>query len=69
MLSKVVRPRLILLCFQLLQGEWPHQSAKGHMASKMGRQCLPKAAEDEPSLNIWALVKDWVGKARQNECH
>ena len=31
----------------------------------MGRQCLPEPVESEPSLNLWTLVKDWVGKARK----
>ena len=69
-LSKVVRPRRILLISQVFSpyhSQQLHHLANMQTASNMGRQSLPEPAEDEPSLNLWTLVKDFIGKARQNE--
>jgi len=32
--------------------------------SRQPRQALPQPAEKEPALNLWTLLKDWVGKVR-----
>lgn len=42
----------------------PGPEPAGSTMSRQPRQALPQPAEKEPPLNLWTLLKDWVGKVR-----